>query len=300
MKTILYNLGYFFTEAKKLIRFNPLSNVFTVIGTGLILFLLGLVLAGWTFGAQLIETLQEEAEINAYFSEGLEREEAHTLIDQISTMNGVTNASYIEEAQAKLQMEEMLGEESKILELFDENPFEAYIAVRINLNTMDQVIEEIRGLEGIDYVRDNRSVLVQMKEITDGLKVLGSLIILAVSITTLIILSHMIRQGIYQNREQIKTLRLLGAPNFFIGFPFVLSGTLLTLVGGVLAVVGFVVILQFGYGQLSTSLLFIPLPTKEALQNDISVKLLLISLVLGSAGSMFGLTSIRKGDNSHS
>ena len=60
-----------------------------------------------------------------------------------------------------------------------------------------------------------------INDIIKGIKTVGTLIILAVSITTIIIISHMIRQGIYNNREQIKTLGFLGASRMFIGFPFI-------------------------------------------------------------------------------
>ena len=47
---------------------------------------------------------------------------------------------------------ENLGEESNILQLFDQNPFEAYIEVKIHLEQMDSVIT-ISNIKGIDYVR---------------------------------------------------------------------------------------------------------------------------------------------------
>ncbi len=297
MKTFLYNIGYFLMEAKRTIRFNPLSNLFSVIGTGLILFLLGMVLAGWSIGDQLITTLQEEAEVSAYFTEGTDKEEALKLVDAIKTMEGVLDARFIEETEARSQMEEMLGEEAEILELFEENPFEAFLEVRINLASMDTVITNVSSLEGIDYVRDNREVLEQIQGLTEGLKLLGSFVMLAVGITTLIIISHMIRQGIFNNKEQINTLRLLGAPNSFIGFPFVLAGTLLTLCGGILATVIFIVLINGGYSQIGSSIPFIPLPSMTELRNHVSVLILAISFILGLLGSMFGLSSIKNEDN---
>ena len=42
MRRFLFNIGYFLKESGSIIRLNLLSNIFTVIGTGLILFLLGL------------------------------------------------------------------------------------------------------------------------------------------------------------------------------------------------------------------------------------------------------------------
>jgi len=298
MRTFFYNIGYFMMEAKRTLRFNPLSNLVSVIGTGLILFLLGMVLVGWSVGDQLIASLRDEAEVSVYLVEGTDKEEALAMVTKIKKIEGVFDASYIDKTQAQAQMEEMLGEEAQILELFEENPFEAFLEVRINLEQMDTVLNDVKDLQSIEYVRDNREVLEQIKGITDGLKLLGTLVILAVGITTLIIISHMIRQGIYNNKEQINTLRLLGAPNSFIGFPFVLTGTLLTLCGGALAMILLIIIINGGYSQLSSSIPFIPMPAKSDLRDKVSLTLLAVSIILGLLGSMFGLSSI-KNENSN-
>lgn len=294
MRTFLYNIGYFLLEAKRSIRFNPLSNFFSVVGTGLILFLLGMVLTGWSIGDRLVTALQEEAEVSAYFTDSVDKTQALALAEKIRTMDGVLAASYIDKNQAYEQSKEMLGNEAKILELFDDNPFEAYIDVRINLEAMDQVLAFVSGLDGIEYVRDNHQVLEQLKGIVAALKILGILIAAAVGITTLIIISHMIRQGIYNNRNQINTLRLLGAPDGFIGFPFALAGTFLTLLGGILASLLIIVLMNEGYSQISGYIMFLPLPPMEELRDSISVIIIAVSACLGLLGSLFGLTSIRK------
>lgn len=296
MKTFFYNLGYFFLEAGRTIRFNPLSNLFSVIGTGLILFLLGMVLAGWSVGNQLVTSLQEEAEVSVYFDNTMQEGKALKLVDKIKAMDGVLDATYIDETMAYERNRRMLGNEAKILELFDENPFEAFIDVRINLDSMDTILDAIGELEGVEYVRDNREILEQLKGIVDALQLLGIFIALAVGTTTLIIISHMIRQGIYNNREQINTLWLLGAPGSFIGFPFVLAGTLLTTLGGFLAAVVIYILLTRGYEQFSGYLMFLPLPPMEELRDKISLIILASSAALGLLGSMFGLTSISKKD----
>ncbi len=296
MKTFFYNIGYFLLETVRTIRFNPLSNLFSALGTGLILFLFGMVLTGWSIGDTLVSALQEEAQISAYFTENVDENLAQALTNKINDMSGVQNAIYINADQAYEQSKKMLGNEAEILELFDKNPFEAYVDIRINLDDMDRVLKDVGRLNGIEYVRDNRDILEQMKGIVEVLKALGILIALAVGVTTLIIVSHMIRQGIYNNKEQINTLRLLGAPSSFIGFPFILAGTLLTLLGGVLATVLLVILSNKGYNQLSGYILFLPMPPIEDLRNRISLIILAVSAGLGLLGSLFGLSSIRKSD----
>lgn len=294
MRSFLFNIGYFIKESGRIIRLNLLSNIFSIIGTGLILLLLGIVVTGTDIGNRLVVMLNEEAEVNGYFSELLTSEQKDELAVKIGNMDGVRSTRIVDEDEAKTRMEKVLGEEAKILELFDDNPFEAFIEIRINVDSMDFVIDNVKNTNGIEYVRDNRDVLEKIQDITYALKVLGYLMIAAVGITTLIILSHMIRQGIYNNKDQINTLRLLGSPGVFIGFPYILTGILLTLLGGIIAALSMAILINGAYESIGGTIPFLPLPPKEELINKMTLWLPLLSLLLGFLGSLFGLSSIRE------
>ncbi len=125
-------------------------------------------------------------------------------------------------------MVDILGKEAHVLEYFDDNPFTSFIEVKIHMGEVDQILKDIDKLEGIQYIRDNRQIINRLENIVNILKILGSLLITAVSISTIIVISHIIRQGIYNNKEEITTLELLGAQNSFVGFPFLLEGVMLT------------------------------------------------------------------------
>ncbi|NLK99932.1 MAG: hypothetical protein GX271_04640 [Clostridiales bacterium] len=288
----MFNMGYFIKESGRIIRLNLLSNIFSVIGTGLILLLLGIIVTGTSVGNRLVVMLNEEAEVNAYFSKELTSEEVEQLIEKITNLDGVRALRIVDEDEAKASMQEILGEEAKILELFDDNPFEAFIEIRIDIEVMNSVIEELRGVDGIEYVRDNQEILEKIKDITYALEILGYLMIAAVGITTVIILSHMIRQGIYNNKEQINTLKLLGSPGIFIGFPYILTGVFLTLLGGIIAVIAMVLLINGAYNSLGATIPFIPLPPKDELITNMVLWLPVLSLILGFFGSLFGLSSI--------
>lgn len=293
MKTFFYNLGYFIKETIKILRFNLLSNLFSLLGTGLILFILGMVLVGGAIGNQLVTKLSEEAEINAYYNQTLTEEEAMNLAASIKKVEGVRDTRLVSEAEAIDRMKEVLGEEAKILELFDENPFEAFIEISIQIDGMDYIRNQVKSMEGIEYVRDNRAVLEQIKGITRVLWLLGYLVLVAVGITTVIILSHMIRQGIYNNKDQINTLRLLGAPSGFIGFPYVCVGVILTFLGGTLASGLILWLINSAYHQLSNTIPFLPLPDKASLTTRLLLLIPAVSVSLGLLGSLFGLSSIK-------
>ena len=220
MKNFIYNIGYYLKEGYRTIKMSFFSYFISLLSTILILFLLALVITVASIGERMVNVLSQEAEISAYFIDDINSEEILDLVNKIEEIDGVWNARIVEEEEAFENMEEMLGNEAEILELFDENPFEAFIEIGIHIEQMGIVLEELASFEEIDYIRDNREVLERIKDITSILSIFGYLVFVAVGITTLIILSHLIRQGIYINREQINTLRLLGAPSSFIGTPY--------------------------------------------------------------------------------
>ncbi|MDF2514225.1 MAG: hypothetical protein K0S04_4091 [Herbinix sp.] len=294
MKVFFYNLGYFILEAFRTIRFHPLSNLFSFLGTGFILFLFGLVLTGWAVGDELVGALEQEAQVSAYFADQVGEAGAKQIITKMKTLDGVWEARYVTAGEAYAKNRELLGNEAEILRLFDNNPFEAFVEIKIDLNKMDQVLSQISSMKGIEYVRDNRDILEKLKGIVDAIKLLGGVIAAAVGITTLVIISHMIRQGIYHNKEQINTLRLLGAPNSFIAFPFVMAGLLLTLLGGGLAAALIIVMMNQGYQSIGEYIMFLPLPPAQELCRFIVAIILGISAALGLVGSLFGVSSIQK------
>ncbi|NLM76070.1 MAG: hypothetical protein GX187_08265 [Clostridiaceae bacterium] len=294
MKSVLFNMGYFLKEAYKTIRLNLLSNIFSFIGTVLILFIFALVITGWNVSNRLVLMLKEEAEISAYYEENLDEIDKDNLIGLIEEIDGVLEVNLVSQAEAYNRMENVLGNEAGILELFEENPFEEYIEIRIHLDETERVIDRIENIEGIEYVRDNREILNRIEGIVKTLNMAGYIVTAAVGITTIIIISHMIRQGIYENRFQINTLQLLGASNSFIGFPFLIAGLLMILCGGIIASVLTVIAINIGFGQLSGTIPFIPLPPKNELVKHVVVIIMTASIILGSGGSIFGLSSIKE------
>jgi cell division transport system permease protein len=235
MKNILYNTGYFIREAKTIVRLNLLSNIFSLLSTGLIFFILAMVISGWWVSNQVVTAIQGEAEINVYFREGMNNADAQKLAEEIDGIAGVQEARLVGEDEAYSRMEEILGKEARVLKYFDDNPFSPFIEVKIQIEEIDPILKELELITGIEHVRDNREVLERISGIAGILRILGYLVVTAVGISTMVIISHIIRMGIYNNREQINTLRLMGAPEIFISVPFLLVGLLMTVAGGALA-----------------------------------------------------------------
>ncbi len=219
--------------------------------------------------------------------------EAQRLTERINDIAGVKEARLVGEDEAYGRMEEILGKEARVLKYFDDNPFSPFIEVKIQIEEIDPILKELKFMTGIEHVRDNREVLERISSIAGILKVVGYMVVAAVGISTTVIISHIIRMGIYDNREQINTLRLMGAPEAFISIPFLLEGLMLTLAGGALASVLAAFALKYIYAQMAGPLPFIPLPLREDLTSSLTILVMSLSAALGAAGSFFGLSSAK-------
>jgi cell division transport system permease protein len=294
VKVFLKNSGYFLKEVFSIIRLNPVSNILSLFSTSLVLLILAMAVSGWWVSRNTIDAIQDEAEINVYFNAEGEESNPELLVRRIKEIGGVRDARLVDEKEAYERMAEILGKEARVLEVLDDNPFNPFIEVNINIESIDSIMDKLKFMSGVEYIRDNREVLERLVHISGILNYLGLILVISSGICTLVIISHIIRLGIHNKREEINTLRLLGAPEFFIGLPFILEGLILTIGGGILAAVLSTSAIHLFYRQVAGPLPFIPLPPGDELISGIWLLLLLSGAFLGVSGSVFGLISGKK------
>jgi cell division transport system permease protein len=293
MKNILSNAGYFIKETFIMIRLSLLSNTLSFLSIGLIFFILAMVLSGWWISTEAAGAIRDQAEISVYFNKSIDQKGALKLVESIKQIDGVKDSRLIDEKEAYARMAKILGKEAEILEVFDDNPFTSYIEININLDSVDHILNDLNHMTGIEYIRNNRDVLDRIASITQLFMFIGYLVLAAAGISTLVIISHIIRLAIQDNREQINTLKLLGAPRAFIAFPFLLQGLMLTLGGGILASALAAFALKQVYAQITGPLPFIPLPPGDSIISEMVTAIMAASAVLGVVGSLLGLSSSR-------
>ena len=287
------NIKYYFDEVGTILKLNGLSSFLSIISLMLIFFITALTLSGWWLSNEFANALKDQAEISIYYPTNLNEFSLNTLVEEIQLIDGVKHLEQITAEDAYQNMSKILGQEAKILSQFEENPFEAYFEVSIELNKLDFVLEELKNVDKIEYVRDNRTVLEKIEKITTVVGIIGVIMTLAVGISTFIITSHIIREGVHAHRNQINTLQLLGAPDRFIQMPFIIEGTLLTFISGVFASALYV-LFSLNFSKMTVGIFpFFPAVDKHALILIIGLSLMGASFILGITASLFGLKLVK-------
>ncbi|MDR7870984.1 MAG: permease-like cell division protein FtsX [Tissierellaceae bacterium] len=294
MRNAFKNTTYFISEAKTIFKVDLLSNILSSLSIGLIFFILSLIIAGWLVGNDIVQVVERETEISIYYNENLDDKSLDDLLNNIQNIKGINKASIVNKEESYNRMVDILGQEASILGYFEENPFSPFIEVKIEMDGLDDILSRLETLDDIEYIRDNRQVIEKLQGIISILEIIGLFLVAAVGVSTIIIVSHIIRQGIYNNRDEINTLKLLGAPDNFIQFPFFLEGIILTMIGGGVASILWVVLMQYGFSNINNILPFLPLPSVDEIGMSMIVFIMTFSLFIGLIGSKFGLKSIRK------
>lgn len=289
MKVMIKNTGYFLSEAWSIFRINRVSNIFSLLSMTLIFFVLAIVIGGWSISGQVVDAIKDEAEINVYMGEAMDKTLLKVTMESIEAIEGVGSVVYIDAGDAYKRMEKVLGEEAELLTLFDQNPFEGFLEVGIDLAKLDPVLTAIGKLPAIESVRDNKEVLDSLNQLSKVLNLMSYLVLIAVGITTLVTMSHMIRQGVYHHREQINTLELLGAPSHFIAIPFYIEGVMMAVVSGLLALGLTSLVMGQVYQQVVGPLPFIPLPSQRSILASLTIMMMILSMTLGIVGSGLGM-----------
>mgnify|MGYP002680774804 FL=1 len=108
-----------------------------------------------------------------------------------------------------------------------------YIVTLEDNNKLAETVETLRNVPGVADV-------YAQPEIAEGLSTVRNVIYLAavcitavLLIVSLIIISNTIRLAMFDRREEIAIMKMVGATNSFIRLPFVVEGFLLGLIGAV-------------------------------------------------------------------
>ncbi|MBE0449283.1 MAG: hypothetical protein IBX70_00425 [Clostridia bacterium] len=296
MSKFIKNSGYFLREIKTIFMLNKVSSMLSLVSLTMIFFILMLTVSGWWMSTRWMELIKDEAEISVYYVSGLNPYALDELRDTLGKIEGVNAMRLVDAEEAYNDMEKILGSDAKVLESFTENPFDPYFELSFDFENRLNVVSKLNGVKNVSFVRDNQDVLNQLENIIDFIEIIGIVVGISVTITTFIITSHIIREGIHSNREHIRTLRLLGAPSWFINFPFVVEGVLIAGFSAFIAGLSFNVFSGSLSNAFGGTVQFLPVLDVTSMTLMLWASMTLLAVALGVIASAFGLklVSVKK------
>ncbi len=223
-----------------------------------------------------------------YLDDNVTREAEDTLEDLLSRDPDILDVKHISKDQALKDLRSIMGKESTILEGFDENPLPSSFELKLKSELLlpalvKEKASQIKEMAGVEEVQYGEKWLSSLNKITEIMKItsilLGSIIFVAIIFVTY----STIKIFFYRRKDEIETLKLLGATRTFIRFPFIIEGLFIGIAGGILSSIAL-------FGTYSLIAIKIPvfLPSIKAVMVTLPVSVYLSIPPAGAVMSFIG------------
>ncbi|AOM81948.1 permease-like cell division protein FtsX [Salisediminibacterium beveridgei] len=240
-------------------------------------------------------SLEDDVEIRAFVERTASETDQEILLEEMDSLSGIDEIAYVPRDEGLEQFLDSLGEQGAYFQgLRDENPLNDVFVIRAEnpaeTDLLAGQIEELNHVEGVEYGQD---IFEQLFSATDFVRIVGIVLIFGLIFTAVFLIANTIKITIIARKREIQIMKLVGATNAFIRWPFFIEGLLLGVFGSIVPIV----VLSYGYDQFytamgqNTGLEFFDFLSTYPLAFQTSALLLIIGATVGVWGS---LMSVRK------
>ncbi|PKM87540.1 MAG: cell division protein FtsX, partial [Firmicutes bacterium HGW-Firmicutes-12] len=193
-------------------------------------------------------------------------------------------------------LEDQFSETTDLLEaLGDKNPLpDIYRIKAAEATSVPEIAKLALGLERVENVRYGQGLVEKLLALTQWLRTAGVVIIFAIALAAIFLIATTIRVTVFARRREVGIMKLVGATNWYIRWPFFLEGMLIGFVGALIAVG----VINLFYTQLTKNIAltvsFLPIVTDKDVLYSIFKNLLLMGTGLGAIGSAISLRRFLK------
>ncbi len=240
-----------------------------------------------------LKDLQQENAVLAFVDEALTEEEARALQPKLEGLTGVADCTFVSREEARDTYVEQYDEDDLYEDLEAEIFRHRYVIHMSDLELMAQLTAELEQVEGVAKIRADESISAGFITVRNIAGVLSIALIAILLIVSVFIMSNTVKLTTFDRRDEIAIMKMVGATDSFIRWPFVYEGLLLGLSGAAIAF-GLQWLLYAGIVQgvqNSDTLQLLKLVPFESIWVPVAVVFGIVGIFVGVGGS---LTAIRK------
>ena len=197
----------------------------------------------------MLEDMEQKNQVLAFVDESLTEEEARALADDLEAVDNVRGVTFISREEAMENFQSKYPDEELYQDLEPEIFRHRYAVDLVDIGKMSQtktLLEQVPGIgEGnVKAYEDEAAGFITIRNVAGVVCIALISVLLLVSV---FIIANTIKLTTFDRRDEIAIMKMVGATNGFIRWPFVYEGFLLGLFS---AVIGF--FLQWGLYEMVT------------------------------------------------
>ncbi len=236
---------FYLSEAVNSLLRNWVMSVAAVVTVLVSMFVLGLGLILFFNFQDAISDLRSKLEIEVFIKNTATQEEIDALGEEIRAMPEVKSVYFVSKEEALETLRESLEGNEDILDALSGNPLPP--SYQITLEDPEQieevasrffdnpVVDNTPGKDPPDGVKYGGETSDRVLRVTTIFMIGGSGFVVLLTIASILLISNTIRLSIFARRREVEIMRLVGATNWFIRWPFVMEGVISGVVGATAA-----------------------------------------------------------------
>jgi cell division transport system permease protein len=283
-------LWFFISEAFGSLRRNYFMTAAALVTVFLSMLVLGIVLVFASTINLVLRDVERKVEVTVFIKDDVSADQTASLQKEIMGWSEVKTATYVSKEQALERFKQDMKAHPEIWQSLDTNPLPASIEVALKDPAQATIVAtRLQGRPQIDEVRYGRETAERLLRVTSAIRNVFVVFIILLGVVAVLLISNTIRLSIFARRRAVEIMKLVGATNWFIRWPFVIEAMTVGLVGALMALVVVGVGASFLLGRLQGSLLFVTMPIQAVPLLELTLVLLGSGVVIGAIGSAVGL-----------
>ena len=244
---------------------------------------------------QVATSLEEDVEIHVYVDLTADKAAIEQLGEQIKALNGVEEVTFSSKDQELAVFAQSMGDEGDLFNLWQqENPLhDKYIVKAANPRNTKSVANQISVMQNVSETEYGAGKIENLFNILEIGRNVGLVLIIGLLFTAMFLISNTIKITILARSKEIEIMRLVGATNGFIRWPFFLEGMWLGVLGSFIPITIIAILYKKIYDYLTPQLesTFIRILDYTPFIYQLSGLLIILGALIGIWGSTM---SIRK------
>lgn len=289
----LNNLGYLLKEGFRGIFLHGFMSFAAVCVTVACLVIVGSFSALAYNLDEMVRDLNQTSEILVYIDSDLSDAEARSIGTKINLLDNVLKATFVSREEALQDFIADHDGDSAFSGVQASDLRHRYIVTLEDNTKMEQTDAALKQLPGVAKTNAAYELAKGFTTIQDVLHIVSAAVIAVLLVVSLLIISNTVKLAMYDRKDEIAIMKMVGATNGFIRLPFVVEGFSLGMIGAILAFgtewAGYDALVQ-KIGSVDSLQLFKFVPFQELL--------IPMVIVFTAAGMFVGIvgswTSIRK------
>ena len=287
-------LEYIGTTAAQGFWRNPVMSLASTFTVGLMLLLFGFFLATDRGLQAAVGVLESKVELAVYLDDSAKVSDLLALRARIERDPAVSRVDYVTKEAALKRLVE-IAERRPDIDIVDisANPLPASFEIKLHsaqeAPRIGALLRQEIGNGVVEDVVDNPSVVDKLLTITRVLSVGGIAVLAMMLIVALFVIVNTIRVAVHARRDEIEIMKLVGATDWFVRWPFILEGMLVGALGAVAALTALALARGPVESALAGFLEVLPLSLGSTFVWELSGSILVLALLVGGGGAMLSV-----------